>query len=327
MRACWLVGLLAACADGAADLQPDPVDWTDFSNQSTSQRITGTSDEIRIGLQASFKAGAPVIEYQLDDGTWSEFSPTKPTSAVVGAGTAIQFRVSGTVGDTGFITVSNVSMGDMLIDTVEGIVASPVSGDGSVDAPFVAPGQPPASCAAFLADHPEQAERDGIYRIEPSKPLDAYCDMTTDAGGWTLVARVIATSTNHVTANAVGLLTDPAQATTAKIDDATINTLGFTTARLALEATGSVYARVSTLDLSGTAFSSPNSAAPALAGPYTNTLVTSTTCGSDCGIVVVTTDMGFGRMCGYRYYASAGNPRDGMGCQGAAGKFGTVWVK
>ena len=38
-------------------------------------------------------------------------------------------------------------------------------------------------------------------------------------------------------------------------------------------------------------------------------------------------DMGFGRMCGYRYYASAGNPRDGMGCQGDASKFGTVWVK
>ena len=66
---------------------------------------------------------------------------------------------------------------------------------------FVAPGQPPTSCASFLAAHPEQATRDGIYRIEPSKPLDAYCDMTTDAGGWTLVARVLSTSSDHVTAN------------------------------------------------------------------------------------------------------------------------------
>ena len=84
---------------------------------------------------------------------------------------------------------------------------------------------------------------------------------------------------------------------------------------------------MSTLDLGGTAFSAPNSAAPSLAGPYTYELVTMTTCGSDCGVAVVTTDMGFGRMCGYRYYSSGGNPRDGMGCQGAPGKFGSVWVK
>ena len=41
-----------ACAGGAQDVTPDPVDWTDFSNQSTSQRITGTTDDIRITLQA-----------------------------------------------------------------------------------------------------------------------------------------------------------------------------------------------------------------------------------------------------------------------------------
>jgi hypothetical protein len=52
-----------------------------------------------------------------------------------------------------------------------------------------------------------------------------------------------------------------------------------------------------------------------------------TSCSSDCGVAVVTTDMGFGRMCGYRYYASAGSPRNGMGCQGAPGKLGTVWVR
>ena len=178
-----------------------------------------------------------------------------------------------------------------------------------------------------MISYPEQQGRNGIHHIEASKPLDVYCDMTTEDGGWTLVARVLPDSTTHVTTSAIGTLTSPMQTTTAKYEDATISSLSFTTARITLEATGTVYAKVSSLDLGGTAFNLPNVAAPALSGPYMHALVTMTTCSSDCGIAVVSTDMGFGRMCGYRYYASQGNPRAGMGCQGAPGKAGAVWVK
>ena len=329
MRAWWLVLMVGACGQGEdpADYTPEPIDWTDFTNQSTKQTITGINRDIEINLQASFGSGTPTIEYRLDTGEYSEFSPTAPTSALVAPGTTMQFRVRGSLNGSAFITATNASTGDSLLDTVQGTVTTLVTGAGTVASPFVAPGATPTSCAAFLAAYPEQAAQDGIYRIDPSKPLDAYCDMTTDEGGWTLVARVIATSTMHATAAPIGNLSDPLQTTTAKYEDATINTLGFATARLSLEATGHIYARVSMLDLSGAAFNLPSTAAPALNGPYNYTFLTMTTCGSDCGVAVVGENMGFGRMCGYQYYASAGNPRAGMGCQGAPGKYGTVWVK
>ena len=53
--------------------------------------------------------------------------------------------------------------------------------------------------------------------------------MTTDGGGWTLVARAIGTSRDHINIAAVGSLVSPTQTTVAKYSDVVINSFASAT--------------------------------------------------------------------------------------------------
>jgi hypothetical protein len=81
----------------------------------------------------------------------------------------------------------------------------------------------PATCAALHAISPGLPS--GVYAIDPGTPVDVYCDMVTDAGGWTLAAVCRPDDAKCYIESAVGTVDDPGMVVSAKLSDSVIRAI------------------------------------------------------------------------------------------------------
>jgi hypothetical protein len=160
-----------------------------------------------------------------------------PGTLFAGAVGTLNVFSNGTVADADAVNVNFEAVRVAVDDNAARIDAleSSSGGGGAGDLQIVdgayrwADGTLASSCAEYSTAAPDQClvgVPDGLYEIALSGGSKVvWCDMATDGGGWTLVARIRGNSAAHYQTGASGTVDDPEGSVAGKWSDAEINEL------------------------------------------------------------------------------------------------------
>jgi len=147
----------------------------DLSGLGSGSGGSGVADETTETPGTTDSTGS-ISGSGMQDADGTDSSTSSDTSTSSDASTGSDSSSSG--GETAECGNGDVELGEECDD------ANAIESDGCLSTCAI-----PLSCAHILDEFPGIA--DGSYRIElPTGPLDIYCDMTTDGGGWALVGKV-----------------------------------------------------------------------------------------------------------------------------------------
>lgn len=108
--------------DGTSDAVPASMDWTDFIGSSSSQSFTSIDVTLDIEVSAVYVTGAPTLEYRKNGGSWTSFTPGSPASISIANTDTLEFRTTGSSTHSADLTISNLTTGGTVLDTVRGTV-------------------------------------------------------------------------------------------------------------------------------------------------------------------------------------------------------------